>query len=224
MTATPVRWSANTPGMPPRFERLRFLDTPPAPGTPGAPPAPPAPPAVVTMSQAELDALIGQRAAEAARAAKKAAEDALTAKLGDRKLDDLLSAADAAKAADDAKKTEAERALEAANAAKAEAEKDRATAKAELHTTRVHAALQAAGVPEAGVAAIIVPDLTVDSTPEEIKAAVTKLKTALPGLFTATPAVPSDPGKPPAPKDNAGEFGAAGKSEFERRYPPKPAA
>lgn len=224
MTATPVRWSANTPGMPPRLERLRFLDTPPTPGTPGAPPAPPAPPAVVTMSQAELDALIGQRAAEAARAAKKAAEDALTAKLGDRKLDDLLAVDAAAKAAQDALKTDAQRDREAAAAEKAEAAKDRAAAKAELHTTRVHAALQAAGVPEAGVAAIVVPDVTVDSTPEEIKAAVAKLKTTLPGLFTTTAAVPSDPGKPPAPKDQAGEFGAAGKAEFERRHPPKAAA
>ncbi len=223
MKTTPVRWSANTPGMPPRFERLRFLDTPPTQGTPGAPPAPAAP-APVTMTQADLDALIGQRAAEAARAAKKAAEAALAALLGDRKLDDLLAADAAAKAADDAKKTEAERALEAANAAKAEADKDRAAAKAELHITRVHSALLAAGVPEAGVAAVVVPDVTVDSTPEEIRTAVSKLKTTLPGLFTSTTAVPSDPGKPPAPKDQAGEFGAGGKAEYERRHPQKPAA
>ena len=85
----------------------------------------------------------------------------------------------------------------------------------------MHAALIAAGVPEAGVTAVSVPGLTVDSTKEEITAAVTALKTALPGLFTATAAVTADPGKGPKPQAPAGTFGAGGQSEFERRYPAK---
>ena len=200
----------------PRHTRLRFHTEPPNPDPNTNPDGTPGP---VSMSQADLDALIGRRAAEAARQAKKAAEDALTAKLGDRSLDDLIAAAEAARAADDAKKSDADKALEAANTAKAEAAKDRAQAKAELYTTRVHAALLAAGVPEAGVSSVNVPDVTVDSTADEITEAVGKLKTTLPGLFTSKPVVLSDPGNPPAPKDHAGEFGAGGKAEYERRHP-----
>lgn len=170
-------------------------------------------------TQEELDKLITERAARATREGKKAAEDALKAKLGDRTLDAVLAAADSVKAAEDALKTEAQRDREAAATDKAEAASLKAEAAAELHATRVQSALIGAGVPEAGVSAIVVPGLTVVSTPEDIKAAVETLKTALPALFATQAIPPSDPGKGPGRPPAGGEFGAGGKTEFDKRYP-----
>jgi hypothetical protein len=172
-----------------------------------------------TFTQKQVDEVAARTRAEAAKQAKKAEQEALTAKLGGRTIEELLALAESAKAAEDAAKTEAQKALDAAQADKAEAAKDRLAAKVELHSTRVRAALLAAGVPEAGVAAVAVPGVTVDSTPEEITAAVETLKTALPGLFaTAAATAGGDPGKGPAPKPPVGSFGEGGAKEFERRF------
>lgn len=170
------------------------------------------------LTQEQVDAIVQARVAAAQRKAKEDAEAALKAKLGDQSLDAVLAAAKAAKDAEDAKKSEADRALEAANVAKAEAERIQAEAKTELHRSRVTAALVAAGVPEAGLAAITVPGVTVESTPEEIKAAVDGLKKTLPGLFGTAGGTSADPGTPGgAPRPVAGA-GAAGAAEFERRF------
>jgi uncharacterized membrane protein YqiK len=190
-----------------RPARLRYLENPD--DNPGGGKA---------LTQEEVNALIGQRVAEAARAAKREAEQALTAKLGGKTLEEVLAAAQAAEEAEKARMSEAERIKAEAEQVKAEAEAARAAAKAELHTTRVRAALLAAGAPEAGLDAIHLPDLTVDSTPEDIKTAVDALKAKLPGLFTGKAQAPGDPGKPPAPVDHPGEFGAGGLSEFEKRF------
>lgn len=192
--------------------RLRFVDDPNA-GTGGG--------GTGGLTQEQVDQIVQGRVAAAERAARDAAAAELATKLGGKSLDDILAAAQAAQAAEDAAKTQAQKDAEAAAATKAEAEQLRATAKSELHTTRVHAALLAAGAPEAAVSALVVPGLTVDSTPEEIKTAVTALKTTLPGLFTATAAITADPGNPPKPTPPAGTFGAGGASEFDRRYPAK---
>lgn len=193
--------------------RLRFVEQPGTEdGTPGVVEG------FTPEQQAKIAAIAAENKARGERAAKAAAEQALADKLGGRTLDDLLAAADAVQAAEDAKKSEAEKALEAALAAKAEAETIRSQAARELHDARVRSALLGAGVTEAGLSAVTVPGVTVESTPEEITAAVTALKTALPGLFTAKVAPGADPGKPgnQAPGE---PVGAGGLAEFERRYP-----
>lgn len=193
--------------------RLRFLEDPTPPeGTPGVVEG------FTPEQQAKIASIAAENKARGERAAKAAAEQALADKLGGRSLEDLLAVADAAQAAENAKKTEAERALEAANAAKAEAETIRSQAARELHDARVRSALLTAGVPEAGLTAVTVPGVTVESTVEDIKAAVETLKTALPGLFTAKVTPPADPGKPGTPPPGE-PVGAGGLAEFERRYP-----
>jgi hypothetical protein len=167
--------------------------------------------------QARINQIAAEQKARGERAAKEAADAALKAKLGDLSLDDLLATHQAAKDAEDKTKSDAQRALEAANAAKAEADKLKADAVAELHSTRVTAALIAAGAPEAAVAAIKV-DVAVDATPDDIKAAVAALKTRVPGLFTTATGTTADPGKPGGTPPVSG-VGAAGKAEFERRFP-----
>lgn len=192
------------------FMRLRFAEEP----NTGEPKA-------GGITQEQLNEIVQGRVAAAERAAKEAAEKALADKLGGASLDDVIAAAKAAKDAEDAAKSEAQRDREAAAAEKAEAEKIKAAAKAELHTTRITAALTAAGAPEKAVAAITVPGITVDSTADEIKAAVAKLKADVPGLFTAKPEPKGDPGKGPDRQSTSTDFGADGKAEFERRYPKK---
>lgn len=171
------------------------------------------------LTQAQVDEIVKQRVAEASRRAKETADAELKSKLGDVSLDDLLEQHKQAQAAADAQKSEAQRALDAANTAKAEAEKIKADAAAELHQVRVASALVAAGAPEAAVAAIIVPGVTVGSTPEEIKTAVDALKTTLPALFTKTAVSSTDPGPGPKRASVLSGDGADGLAEFERRFP-----
>ena len=103
--------------------RLRFVEQPGTEdGTPGVVEG------FTPEQQAKIAAIAAENKARGERAAKAAAEQALADKLGGRTLDDLLAAADAVQAAEDAKKSEAEKALEAALAAKAEAETIKAQA------------------------------------------------------------------------------------------------
>lgn len=169
-----------------------------------------------TFTQEDVNRLTAEAAAKAKRTAETAAKEALKEKLGDAKLEELIALAEAQKTADDAKKTEAEKLLEQAQAAQKAADEALADAKTKAHDARVRAALRDAGAPQTALNAITVPDITVESTDEDVTAAVTALKTAIPGLFTGTTTgTDADPGKP---GDKAkGEIGEAGKSEFERR-------
>lgn len=197
-----------------RSHRLRFIEEPTPPeGTPGAVDG------FTPEQQAKIAAIAAENKARGERAAKAAAEQALAEKLGGKTLDELLAAAAAADAAQQAQMTEAQKALAAANAAKAEAEKIRTEAATELHDVRRRSALLAAGAPEDAVDLIVVPDVTVESTVEEIKTAVEALKTKLPALFTATPGVTADPGKGPDGQRPPAPVGAGGLAEFERRFP-----
>ena len=171
------------------------------------------------LTQEQVDEIVKQRVAEASRRAKEAADADLKAKLGDTSLDDLIEQHKKAQAAAEEQKSEAQRALEAANAAKAEAEQIKAQAALERHTARVTTALVAAGAPEAAVGAISVPGVTVDSTPEEIKTAVEALRKTLPALFTKTAVSSTDPGPGPKRAPVLSGDGADGLAEFERRFP-----
>lgn len=177
-----------------------------------------------TFTQDDLNRIAAENKARGEREAKKAFEEQLKALFGDLTPEEVAGKLRAVREAEDAQKTEAQRILEEATAAKTEAEKIKAEAAQERHTARLHAALISAGVPEAGVGAVTVPGVEVGATVEEIQAAVDKLKTTLPGLFKTTTSVDADPGRGPTPTPPAGEFGAAGRAEFERRFPDKVAS
>lgn len=184
-----------------KFLRLRFIDDPlnPDPGT--TPPAG----GGATFTQAQLDQIVQGRVAQAERAAAQAAQTALADKLGGKSLDDVLAAATAAQAAEDAAKTEAQRILDAAAATKTEADNLKSTAVTELHTFRVERALVAAGADDKATGDIRV-DVPVGASVEDIATAVAGLKTRLPALFTkpVTTPPPADPGTPPAAPPAAG--------------------
>ncbi len=184
-------------------------------------PKPKDPDATARFTQADLDRVAAEQKARGEREARKAAEEALKEKLGDGvTLDDLVALHKAASDAEEALKTDAQKDREAAAADRAAAAKEKADAAKELHRAHITAALTAAGAPEAAHAVITVP-VEVGATKDEIKAAVEKLKTDLPGLFTGTQTSPSgDPGKGPNNKKQAaGTFGEAGIAEFDRRFP-----
>lgn len=175
-----------------------------------------------TFTQEDLDRIVGERIARAERDAKKAAQDALTDKLGGATLEDLLAAHKAQADAEDAAKTEAQRLRDEAAAEKATAAEERAAAARELHDARLYRALTAAGVPDDAVGTINV-DVEVGATVEDIKTAVDALKVKVPALFGAVPAPQANPGDP-APKREAGEWGSEGLEEFKRRQALRQAA
>lgn len=170
-----------------------------------------------TFTQEELDRIVGERIARARREARTEFEQQLKEQLGDVDLKDLITTYQQHREQQEAAKTEAQKALEAAQKAQQEAEAVKATAARELHRGRVELALLEAGAPKDGIEAINVP-VEVGATVEEIKAAVEELKSRLPGLFTAGPQVPdADPGKPPARRE-ATEWGAEGLAQFQARF------
>lgn len=181
------------------------MTNPPAPPIPAAPTDPRAAEnADKTFTQEQVTAFLTREKDQGERAGKAAVAAALNEKLvaaglTDVDLDTAIALAASARAAEDAQKSEAQRALEAANTAKADAERIRAEATAELHAAKVTSALTSAGAANVAIAARAI-DVTPGATPEEIKAAVDKLKTDAPGLFATTAAPGSDPGTPPGGK------------------------
>lgn len=181
--------------------RLRYVETPVDGGTPGATTGAPK-----TFTQDDVTALAAAERDQGKRAGKAAAQDEINAAIKAAGLADgtdlaaIIEAAKRATAADDAAKTQAQRELDAATKAKADAEQLLATAAKTLHDAKVERAL--AGAVNATIAARAL-DVAVGADDDAIKAAVDKLKADVPGLFsTATaPAPGSDPGNPPAAKD-----------------------
>ena len=181
--------------------RLRFIDPPVNDGTPGAAPT------AKTFTQDDVTALAAAERDQGKRAGKAAAQDEINAAIKAAGLPDgtdlsaVLEAAKRATAADDAAKTQAQRELEAATKAKADAEALLATAAATVHAAKVERALT--GAVNVGIAARAL-DVPVGADDDAIKAAVDKLRADVPGLFSTTAAAPtpgSDPGNPPAAKD-----------------------
>ncbi len=195
---------------------------PPAPGGTGTPPAP-----APTITTAEAT-----RAAELAAAnAKTAAEQAIADQLGVTIEEAKKIVADK-KAADDATKSEAQKALEAAQTAQAAAEKAKADADRERLAAKVERKLAAAGIPEAAMTrASRLVAVPADADDAAIDVEITALKTEMPALFTtpggAPPAPPAGTGTPPpAPPAGGQAITTAlerGKALAQQRHP-QPAA
>ena len=195
--------------------RLRFAETPVNDGTPGAAPK--------TFTQDDVTALAASERDQGKRAGKAAAQDEINAAIKAAGLPDgtdlsaVLEAAKRATAADEAAKTQAQRELDAAAKAKADAEALLATAAATVHAAKVERALT--GAVNVGIAARAL-DVVVGADDDAIKAAVDKLKADVPGLFStaAAPTPGSDPGNPPAAKDTRLSAREEAKAWAEQRY------
>lgn len=195
--------------------RLRYMTQPNPEGTPGVvPPVTPPVPAPRTFTQDEITAIAAREKEQGKVAALREASELL----GGMSIADAAELVKAARAADEANKTQAQRDLEAAQATKAAAETDRAAAAADRHAARLERLLGTAGASDVEIAAgALKVDVGADDT--TITAAITALKTRVPGLF-GTPATvpPSDPGKPPAPGGATPNAWDAGKAEAEKRF------
>jgi hypothetical protein len=162
-----------------------------------------------TFTQEELDRITGRARAEAKRAAAAELAEALGCTV-----DEAKAKIAAASAADDATKSETQKALDAAKAAQAEAEAAKANAAAERLAARIERKLTAAGVPEATLArAARLLDVDPDADDEAIAAEIETLQSEVPALFTSTgDGTPPPPGVPPAKQKRQ----AGGKSAAER--------
>jgi len=198
-------------------------------GTPTPTPTPiPTPPAPTggTFTQEDLNRIAAAEADKGERRGKQAAAEEAAKTLG-VSVEEAARIIKAHQEAEAAAMSEAQRLEAAAKATQAAAEADRAAAKLELHAARVERALTTAGVDEKAIAAVNVPGITVDSTPEEIKAAVDKLKVDVPSLFTGVVVPPNaDPQRPGQPlgAPATGTLGGEGIKRFEQRFPDKPKA
>ncbi|WP_169165111.1 hypothetical protein [Cellulomonas taurus] len=185
--------------------RLRYMTDPNPEGTPGSTPPAPTPPA--TFTQQQLNDIAASEKAQGRNAALREVSE----KLG-MTVEDAAQVLAAAKAADDANKSDAQRDREAAAKEKAEAEAEKAAAAADRHAARVERLLGTAGAANVAVAARAI-DVAVGADDATVTAAIEKLKTDAPGLFGAAPTAPhTDPSKPPAAppaKGTAAERAAA---------------
>lgn len=168
------------------------------------------------MSQAEWTRI----AAKEKGAGQKQATNDLLAALGVTKIEDAKEILDAARAAEDASKTEHQKAIEAANAAKEEARQLAITLGAERLSLSAEQALMAAGITDAGQRSELVPLVAAKVTGDvDVAAAVEQVKAKFPVLFTApaaTPLPPSgDPRNATPPAQAATDAWTAGKQRAE---------
>ena len=171
--------------------RLRYMTEPNPAGAPGTPPAP-VPPAPRTFTQDEVTGMMTREKADGRTAATRE----ITEKLGGMSIEDAAALIEAARKADEANQTQAQRDAAAAATAKADADRLKAEAAADRHAARVERLLTGAVDVEVAARALNVPVGADDAT---IKAAIDELKTKVPGLFGAAPAAPhTDPSRPPA--------------------------
>ncbi|QZN86895.1 hypothetical protein [Cellulomonas sp. C5510] len=169
--------------------RLRYMTDPNPDGTPGA-----QPPAPRTFTQDEVTAMMTREKADGRTAATRE----ITEKLGGISIEDAAALIEAARKADEANQTQAQRDAAAAATAKAEAEQIKAEAAADRHAARVERLLGSAGATNVAIAARAL-DVAVGADEATVTAAITQLKTDAPGLFgTGTPAPHTAPGAPPA--------------------------
>jgi hypothetical protein len=174
--------------------RLRYM-TAPTEGTPGGTPPTTGTPAAAapatTFTQDQVSAIGAREKSEGRTAALREVSD----KLGGLSLDDAAALIEAARKADEANQTQAQRDAAAAATAKADADRLKAEAAADRHAARVERLLTGAVDVEVASRAL---DVEVGADDATIKAAIDALKTKVPGLFGAAPAAPhTDPSKPP---------------------------
>jgi hypothetical protein len=169
---------------------FRFLVDPNLDGTPGV-----IPPAPRMFTQDEVNALAAREKDQGRVAGLREASE----KLGGRTIDDAAVLIAAAVAADEANKTEAQRELAAAATAKSAAEQDRAEAAKDRHTARLERILGKAGASDVEIVARAL-DVAVGADDATVTAAVEALKAKVPGMFVAVVPPPNtDPGKQPPP-------------------------
>lgn len=142
-----------------------------------------------TFTQDEVNALIAREKSEAKRAGAKTSAETISTQLknagfgDDAKLEDILALAKSKTDADDALKSEAEKAKDAADAAKTEANKILAEAKQERFEAKVERLLTDASNVKIARAGLAAYDITAESTDDEVTEAIKSLKTDAPGLF-----------------------------------------
>lgn len=135
-----------------------------------------------TFTQEEVDRMVGRARGEA----KRSAASELAEQLGCT-VEEAKAKIAAVTAADDALKSETQRALDAANEAKAEATRARAAADAERLAAKVERKLAAAGVdPKTLARATALVTVSPDADDDAIEAEVEALKADIPALFTPT--------------------------------------
>jgi len=172
-----------------------------------------------TFDQVEVSAIATREHDRGNREGTRKVLEEFERKLDGATLDQVMAAYTSQKSAQDALKTEAQKALEEAQRIRGEAEADRATAKSEMFAARRTLTLTTAGVPTEAQDAITLPGITSDSTDDDIKVAVEALKVKIPALFSKTPIPKADPKKPAGSQPPSADFGSTGKLEFERRFP-----
>lgn len=152
-----------------------------------------------TFTQEEVDRMVGRARGEA----KRSAASELAEQLGCT-VEEAKAKIAAATAADDALKTETQRALDAATAAQAEAERARLAAAAERVAAKVERKLLKAGVDDKALGrAVGLVTVAPDADDDAIDAEIEALKADVPALFTPTagatpPPAGATPPRPPA--------------------------
>lgn len=200
--------------------RLRYMTEPNPTGAPGTPPAPAAPAVPPTFTQDHVTAIATQNKDEGRRSALREVSD----KLGGLSLDDAAALIEAARKADEANQTQAQRDAAAAATAKADADRLKAEAAADRHAARVERLLTTSGAANVAVATRAL-DVAVGADEATVTAAIEKLKTDAPGLFGAAPAAPhTAPGAPPQQPPAAKTAEERAAAIAEKRGYVKPAA
>lgn len=178
-------------------------------GAPDDPPPsdPPADPPKVDLPKSFTQAEVNAIATREAQAAERTAQTKLLQSLGFDTPEAAKAAVDAARAAEDAGKTEVQRQQEAAAAAKTAADNDRQAAASERFEAKLERNFAKAGVDVdspsfARIRRMVTLDTSADAA--AIQAEIDTIKTDFPALFgtaggTPPPAPGSDPhGRPPA--------------------------
>lgn len=175
--------------------------TPPAPVPPApTPTADPPPTPERTFTQAEVDRMMGATRDQG----RRAAENQLAADLG-IPLDEAKQILTAHRERQEAEKTEAQKAIDAANAREAAAAAKESAANAKEHALNVERVLLRSGIPVDRVTVVAkLVDAPVGADETALLAAVEAVKGSVPELFKpADPNVPTPPA--PTPKPVAGD-------------------
>lgn len=174
-----------------------------------------------TFTQEEVDRMVGRARGEA----KRSAASELAEQLGCT-VEEAKAKIAAATAADDALKTETQRALDAATAAQAEAERARTAAAAERVAAKVERKLLKAGVDDKALGrAVGLVNVAPDADDDTIDTEIEALKVDVPALFTPTasdtkPPAGATPPRPPArPGGDTKTAAERARERFERTHP-----
>lgn len=168
---------------------LKYIETPEPVG--GGEPTDPRHPNFkdTTFTQEQVTAFMSREKDQGKRAGVREYAEKFATSLKDAGFDeatplaDILELAKSKREADDALKSEAEKARDAAEASKVEAEGLLAKAKRDRHDAKVERLLADASNTAVAAASLTAYGVNVDSTDEELAAAITKLKAEAPGLF-----------------------------------------